>query len=112
MAMKKKRVAKKKVAMRRAAKKKVVAVDRKAEMIAKLRQDLKEAKEEKRGLAKKVRESERQVKALLKLLEKTQEDANKFLTHRVKNAVAKYGVVVAPKRRRRVAKKKARVRKR
>ncbi len=98
----------KRATKKRAAKKKVAAVNRQADMIAKLRGNLKAAKEEARAANKKVRESERQVKALLKLLEKTQIDATKFLAGRTKAAVKQYGVVIAPKRRkRRVAKKRA-----
>ena len=98
---------KKRATKKRAAKKKVAVVNRQADMVAKLRENLKAAKEETRSANKKVKEGERQVKALLKLLEKTQADSAKFLASRVKDAIKQYGVVVAPKRRkRRVAKKK------
>ena len=96
----------KKVAKKRAAKKKAVASP-KTDMVAKLRQGLKDAKAETSDIKKQLRESERKVAALLKLLERTQTDADKFLAARVKDAVMKYGIAIAPKkRRRRVAKKK------
>jgi hypothetical protein len=107
MAIRKKTV-KKRAAKKKAVQKKVVATNRNAEVAAKLRQALKEAKDENRELKKKTRDAERQVGALLKLLEATQTAANKFLGGRVKDAMKKYGVVTAPKkRRRRVVKKKA-----
>lgn len=107
MAIKKKTV-KKRTAKKKVVRKKVVAPKGNVEVAAKLRQALKEVKEENRELKKKTRDAERQVSALLKLLEATQTAANKFLGQRVKDAVKKYGVTTAPKkRRRRTVKKKA-----
>ncbi len=100
--------AKRKVTKKKTAKKKVAAVNRQAELVTKLRADVKSAKEEGREAAKKLRESQRQITALLKLLESTQAAAGKFLAKRVKEAVKQYGITTAPKKRRRqVAKKKA-----
>jgi len=99
--------AKRKVTKKKTAKKKVAAVNRQAELITKLRADVKSAKEEGREAARKLRDSQRQIIALLKLLESTQAAADKFLTKRVKEAVKQYGISTTPKkRRRRVAKKK------
>ncbi|MBA1446658.1 MAG: hypothetical protein M3H12_13150 [Chromatiales bacterium] len=110
MALKKK-VAKKKVARKKVVSKKVATKKRAAaggnpDIVSSLREQLKASKADNRDLAKKLRGSERQVAALLKLLESSQIDVNKFLTRRVKDAVSKYDIVVAPKRRRRRAKKK------
>jgi len=102
----KKKAAKKKVAAKKVATNKRAAATEKPDLVATLREQLKAAKMDNRELAKKVRESERRIAALLKLLESSQADVNKFLTGRVKDAVAKYEIVVAPKKRRR-AKKKA-----
>lgn len=103
----KKRVTKKRAAKKKVVRKKVAATNRNAEVVANLRQSLKEAKDENRELKKKARESEKQVGALLKLLETTQTATTKFLGQRVKDAVKKYGVVTAPKKRRRRTRKKA-----
>lgn len=103
---KKKVVAKKKVARKKTATKtKAAAVDRAQE----LRKALQEAKVENKLLGKQLKESERRVKGLMRLLETTRTDADKFLAGRVNEAVNKFGVLVAPKkrRRRRVAKKQA-----
>ena len=99
---------KKKTAKKKVAKKKVAVANSQTDVVAKLRQDLKDAKAEAREANKKTRESERKVTALLKLLESTQAATDKFLAGRVKDAVKAYGIAVAPKRRRkrRVAKKK------
>ncbi|MBL3528504.1 MAG: hypothetical protein JMN27_13735 [gamma proteobacterium endosymbiont of Lamellibrachia anaximandri] len=111
MALKKK-VAKKKVARKKvvakkvATKKRATTVGDKPDIVSSLREQLKALKADNRELAKKLRGSERQVAALLKLLASSQTDVNKFLTRRVKDAVAKYDIVVAPKKRRRRAKKK------
>ena len=105
MALRKK-TTKKRVAKKKVVRKKVAVTNRNTEAVAKLRQALKEAKEENRELKKKTRDAERQVGALLKLLEATQAAANKFLGGRVKDAMKKYGVVTAPKKRRRRAAKK------
>lgn len=102
----KKRVTKKRAAKKKVVRKKVAAATRNTDVVANLRQALKEAKEENRELKKKAREGEKQVAALLKLLEATQTATTKFLGQRVKDAVAKYGVAIAPKKRRRRAKKK------
>jgi hypothetical protein len=102
-----KKVTKKRAAKKKVVRKKVAATNRNAEVVAKLRASLKEAKDENRELKKKVREGDKQVAALLKLLETTQTAANKFLGQRVKDAVKKYGVVTAPKKRRRRTRKKA-----
>jgi len=103
-----KKVAKKKVAGKKVAtKKRATAVGGKPDIVSSLREQLKTSKADNRELAKKLRGSERQVAALLKLLESSQTDVNKFLTRRVKDAVAKYDIVVAPKKRRRRVKKKA-----
>ena len=107
----KKKASKKKAAKKRVVRRKVVAKKRAAAKSVveapSISNQLKAAKAENRELAKQVRASDRQVKALLKLLESCQTDATKFLTRRVKDAVAKYGVAIAPKKRRRRAKKKA-----
>jgi len=99
---------KKKTAKKKVAKKKIAAAQNQAALIAKLRQDTREAKAETREANKKTQESERKVKALLKLLGSTKDATDKFLASRVKDAVKAYGITVAPKRKRkrRVAKKK------
>ena len=98
---------KKKTAKKKVSKKKVALANRNADVIAKLRQDLRDAKVETREANKKTQESERKVKAILKLLESTQAATDKFLAGRVKDAIKAYGIAVAPKRRHkpRVAKK-------
>lgn len=104
----KKKVARKKVAAKKVAtKKQTIAAGGKPNIVSSLREQLKDAKADNREITKKLRESERCVAALLKLLESSQADVNKFLTRRVKDAVAKYDIVIAPKKRRRRAKKKA-----
>ncbi len=99
----KKRASKKKVA-----KKKVVA-SKGTNIVASLREQLKAAKDEARELNKSVKAGERKVAALLKLLESSQADVNRFLTSRVKEAAAKYAISLAPKKPRRKAKKKVAV---
>ncbi|WP_241087035.1 hypothetical protein [Candidatus Vondammii sp. HM_W22] len=96
------------MAVRKKTAKKKVLANRNANVIGKLRQDLKDTKIEIREANKKTQESERKVKALLKLLESTQAATDKFLASRVKDAVKAYGIAVAQKRKRkrRVAKKK------
>jgi hypothetical protein len=97
----------KKTAKKRATKKKVV-VDRKAALLAKLREDLKAARADAREANAKTRQAERQVQVLLKLLESTQSATDKFLAGRIKDATKKYGIATAKKKRRRkkVAKKR------
>ena len=96
---------KKKVSKKRVAKKKAV-VSRSTDVVTSLREQLKTTKEENRELKKELRAGERKVNALLKLLESSQADVGKFLVRRVKDAVAKYEIALAPKKRRRTAKKK------
>jgi uncharacterized membrane protein len=74
----KKRVTKKRAAKKKVVRKKVAATTPKADVVANLRQALKEIKEENRELKKKAKESERQVGALLKLLETTQTATTRF----------------------------------
>ncbi|VAX07987.1 hypothetical protein MNBD_GAMMA26-1675 [hydrothermal vent metagenome] len=104
--MTKKRVAKKKVARKKAVARQS-AVDKNAALVASLREKLKAAKAANSELAKKVQAGDRQVSALLKLLGATQVNVNKFLARSVKDAVAKYEIAIAPKKRRRSKKKKA-----
>ncbi len=96
------------MAVRKKTAKKKVLANRNANVIGKLQQDLKDTKIGIREANKKTQESERKVKALLKLLESTQAATDKFLASRVKDAVKAYGIAVAKKRKRkrRVAKKK------
>ena len=91
--------ARKKTVKKRATKKKVV-VDRKAALLAKLREDLKAARADAREANAKTRQAERQVQVLLKLLESTQSATDKFLAARVKDAKKKYAITTKPKRRR------------
>jgi len=97
---------KKKTSKKRVAKKKV-AVSKGPDIVASLREQLKAAKDENRELKKEVTAGARKVAALLKLLESSQADVAKFLTSRIKDAAAKYAISLAPKKRRRRAKKKA-----
>ncbi len=99
-------VVKRRVTKKKAAKKKVGAA--KPDRVAILREKLKDAKAENAETTKKLRESQRQVAALLKLLESTQIATNKFIALRVKEAVKKFGIVTAPKKRRVTKKKVAR----
>ncbi len=97
MAVKKKRVTKK-----RAAKKRAVKAAPNKDVVADLRAQLKEAKAATREALKGQKESQRQVAALLKLLESTETATTKFQKARVKDAVMKYGIIIKPKKRRRV----------
>ncbi|MCF6355976.1 MAG: hypothetical protein L3J26_12890 [Candidatus Polarisedimenticolaceae bacterium] len=101
---------KKKASKKRVAKKKVVA-SKKPDALALLREQLKAAKDEIHELKKEVKNGDRKVNALLKLLDTSQADVGKFLVRRVKDAVAKYEIALKPKKRRRKAKKKVAVKK-
>jgi len=96
---------KKKASKKKVAKKKVVA-SKGPDIVTSLREQLKAAKDENRELKKEAAAETRKVAALLKLLESSQADVGKFLTRRVKDAAAKYAISLAPKKRRRKAKKK------
>ena len=97
---------KKKASKKRVAKKKVVA-SKKPDVLTTLREQLKAAKDENRALKKEVSAGNRKVGALIKLLESSQADVGKFLTRRVKDAVAKYEITLKPKKRRKAKKKVA-----
>ncbi len=94
-------VTKKRVTKKRAAKKRVATAPNK-DVVADLRAQLKAAKAETREAAKGLKASQRQVAALLKLLETTETATARFQKARVKDAVNKYGILLQPKKRRRV----------
>ena len=97
-------VVKRRVTKKQTTKKKAPAA--KPDVVANLRQQLKDSKADHAATTKQLRDSQRQVAALLKLLEGTQAAASKFMTTRIKEAVKQYGIATAPKKRRKVAKKR------